>query len=113
MGTWRHGRRDAVASRTQGFNRTYWDFYVGFGFFVSVLLLLAAVISWQLGGAAATPWTTLRVIAWALTTCFALVIYLSWSYFFAAPVAFSVLIFLCLLAGTLLREQAYRRLVPA
>ncbi|HEY2120542.1 MAG TPA: hypothetical protein VGH37_15235, partial [Candidatus Acidoferrum sp.] len=29
----------------QGFSRTYWDFYVGFGLFVSVLLFLAAVIA--------------------------------------------------------------------
>jgi hypothetical protein len=33
-----------------GFSRTYWDFYVGFGLFVSVLLLLAVVLAWQLGG---------------------------------------------------------------
>src|SRR6267378_1288893 len=33
-----------------GFSRTYWDFYVGFGLFVSVFLLLAMVLAWQLGG---------------------------------------------------------------
>ncbi|HLW88558.1 MAG TPA: hypothetical protein VKR57_08695 [Terriglobales bacterium] len=31
-----------------GFSRTYWDFYVGFGLTVSVLLLLAVVLAWQL-----------------------------------------------------------------
>ena len=31
-----------------GFSRTYWDFYVGFGLFVSVFLLLAVVLAWQL-----------------------------------------------------------------
>src|SRR6202050_466880 len=36
-----------------GFSRTYWDFYVGFGLFVSVFLLLAVVLAWQLGGLAA------------------------------------------------------------
>ena len=30
-----------------GFSRTYWDFYVGFGLFVSVFLLLAALLAWQ------------------------------------------------------------------
>jgi hypothetical protein len=34
----------------QGFSRTYWDFFVGAGFFVSVFLLFAAVLAWQLGG---------------------------------------------------------------
>src|SRR5882762_7008701 len=32
-----------------GSSRTYWDFYVGFGLSVSVLLLLAVVLAWQLG----------------------------------------------------------------
>ena len=32
-----------------GSSRTYWDFYVGFGLFVSVFLLLAVVLAWQLG----------------------------------------------------------------
>jgi hypothetical protein len=36
-----------------GFSRTYWDFYVGFGLFVSVFLLLAVVLAWQLGGPSA------------------------------------------------------------
>jgi hypothetical protein len=31
--------------RVLGFSRTYWDFYVGFGLFVSVFLLLAAVVT--------------------------------------------------------------------
>lgn len=34
----------------QGFSRTYWDFYMGFGLFVTVFLLFAAVLAWQLGG---------------------------------------------------------------
>ena len=36
-----------------GFDRTYWDFYVGFGLTISVILLLAAVLAWQLGGPSA------------------------------------------------------------
>jgi hypothetical protein len=30
-----------------GFSRTYWDFYVGFGLFVSVFLLLAGQSLWR------------------------------------------------------------------
>jgi hypothetical protein len=46
---------DTSAMRTSqfhvvGFSRTYWDFYVGFGLFISVFLLLAAILAWQLGG---------------------------------------------------------------
>ena len=32
----------------QGLSRTYWGFYVGFGLFITVLLLFAAVLAWQL-----------------------------------------------------------------
>ena len=92
--------------RTQGFNRTYWDFYVGFGLFVTVLLLFAAITAWQLGAAPLLQWTLFRPIAWALTACFAGIVYLSWRYFFATPVVFSTLIFLCLLLGTILAERA-------
>src|SRR5215831_10759675 len=35
-----------------GIIRTYWDFYVGFGLFVSVCLLLQAAVLWQLGSIA-------------------------------------------------------------
>jgi hypothetical protein len=31
-----------------GVQRSYWDFFVGFGFFVTVLLLFAALVAWQL-----------------------------------------------------------------
>src|SRR5260370_8637436 len=34
----------------QGLNRTYWDFYTGFGLFVTVLLVFVALLSWQLEG---------------------------------------------------------------
>src|SRR3954471_20580404 len=33
----------------QGFDRTYWDFYLGAGLSVSVFLLFAAILAWQLG----------------------------------------------------------------
>ena len=39
-----------------GFSRTYWDFYVGFGLFVSVFLLLAVVLAWQLGAFRQSLW---------------------------------------------------------
>ena len=32
----------------QGFNRSYWDFFTGFGFFVTILLFFATIVSWQL-----------------------------------------------------------------
>lgn len=79
-----------------GFSRTYWDFYVGFGLFVSVLLLLAAVLAWQLAGLPAQTLPLLRSTAWALALCFAALTVLSWMYFFIIPIVFSSVVTLCL-----------------
>jgi hypothetical protein len=89
----------ATSFPVQGVRRTYWGFYVGFGLFVTTLLLFAAAIAWQLG---ALPHQLLRampVATWGLGICFVVVTVLSWKYFFILPVAFSAVITACLLAA--------------
>lgn len=83
-----------------GFTRTYWDFYVGFGLFVSVFLLLAAIFVWQLSSVPAETRRLMRTSSWALSVCFAAVTVLSWMYFFTIPIIFSGVITLCLIAAT-------------
>jgi hypothetical protein len=61
----------------QGFSRTYWDLFVGAGLFVSVLLLFAAVLAWQLGGLSAETLRLMRPTAWTLALCFVAVTILS------------------------------------
>ena len=80
----------------QGFSRSYWDFFVGFGLFVTVFLLFGAVLAWQLGGLAVEALARVRVLAWAFALCFAAVTVLTWRYFFAIPLVLSVLITVCL-----------------
>lgn len=82
-----------------GFNRTYWDFYVGFGLFSSVFLLLAAILAWQLGGLPQETLAMLRGVVWAFPLCFAAIGVLSWRYFFIVPIVFSILITVCLVAA--------------
>jgi hypothetical protein len=79
-----------------GFERTYWDFFVGFGLFVSVLMVFAAIVAWQLGGLAPGTLVAMRISAWGFVVCFAAVAYLSWRYFFTVPIVFSIAILLCL-----------------
>jgi hypothetical protein len=81
----------------QGLNRTYWDFYVGFGLFVTVLLLLSAVLAWQLGGLSREHLSAMPVVTWSLAACFAVVTFLSWKYFFVVPVIFSCVVTICLI----------------
>jgi hypothetical protein len=83
----------------QGRRHSYWDFYVGFGLFVTVLLAFAAVLAWQLGGLPAATLATMPLITWGLAACFVAATAVTWRYFFAAPIVFSVVITLCLLAA--------------
>src|SRR5580692_2043803 len=88
-----------------GFSRTYWDFYVGFGLFVTVFLLLAAMLAWQLGGLPANTRARMRGTAWTLALCFAAVTVLSWRYFFIVPIVSSMVITVCLIVAAWLSAQ--------
>ena len=55
---------------TEGFARTYWDFYFGFGVIISAFLLLQAVVLWQLGLLARTSAVQLRPIVASFLVAF-------------------------------------------
>ena len=86
----------SIHFNANGSDRTYWDFFVGFGLFVTVLMVLASVILWQLAGLSPETLVGMRLTARAFVLCFAVVAYLSWRYFFLVPTIFSVAILLCL-----------------
>jgi hypothetical protein len=88
-----------------GTSRTYWDFFVGFGLFFSVFLVFAAVLAWQLAGLPHQTLARMRGTAWALVICFATVTILSLRYAFIFPIAFSILILLCLTAAAWLSAK--------
>lgn len=81
-----------------GSDRTYWNFYVGFGLSISVLLLLPALIAWQLGMPDARR---VRGTAWCLVALFAAITILDGVFFFVIPIAFSAAITLCLAAAAI------------
>lgn len=85
-----------VRFNVNGSERTYWDFFVGFGLFVTTLMVLASVVAWQLGSVSAATLASMRITAWGFVLCFAVVVFLSWRYFFLVPVIFSIAIFGCL-----------------
>jgi hypothetical protein len=90
-----------------GFSRTYWDFYIGFGLFVSVFLLLAVVLAWQLARLPPESLVLMRGTAWTFALCFVVISVLSWKYFFVIPIVFSIAITLCLtVAAWLSSKQA-------
>ena len=79
----------------QGLNRTYWDFYTGFGLFVTVLLVFVAVLSWQLGSLPKESLLLMPLLTWGLAACFVVVTFLSWKYFFMVPMIFSGVVTIC------------------
>ena len=83
----------------QGFNRTYWDFFLAAGFSVGVLYLFAAIFAWQLGGLPVATLALMRGTAWAFALAFAAITVVSWRYLFVIPVAFSLVITVCLTAA--------------
>src|ERR1700722_20072980 len=54
-----------------GSERSYWDFFMGFGLVVTALLVLASIVAWQFGGLPAEARANMRVSAWAFAVCFA------------------------------------------
>jgi hypothetical protein len=80
----------------QGANRTYWDLFVAAGFCLDVFYLFAAILAWQLGGFPAATLVLMRGTAWAFALCFAAITVVSWRYLFILPIAFSIVITLCL-----------------
>lgn len=72
----------------QGQSRSYWDFYVGFGYTVTAWQLVAAAVAWELGSTSAP----LRLIRWGVVGAMLATTVLSWRYFFPAPLVFSILV---------------------
>ena len=89
----------SVHFNVQGFDRTYWDFFVGFGLFASVFLVFAAVLAWQLGGLSPVTLSSMRATTWALALCFLGITILTWRYIFVVPLVFSVVITVVLFAA--------------
>jgi hypothetical protein len=99
------GSMRSIQFDVQGFSRTYWDFFAGSGFSVSVFLLFAAVVAWQLSGLSAETLALMRGISWGLALSFVALTILSWSYFFFLPILFTVLITVCLVAAAWLSAK--------
>jgi hypothetical protein len=99
------GSMRSIHFDVQGFNRTYWDFFEAAGFTVGVFYLFAAVLAWQLSSLPAATLALLRGTAKAFALCFAAITVVSWRYLFVMPVAFSIVITLCLSAGAWLSAK--------
>lgn len=72
-----------------GFERSYWDFYRGFAFIVSVLLVVLAAMAWQLAAVSRTD--ARRALPMAVTLMLGSLglLVLGIRFFFAVPIVLS------------------------
>jgi hypothetical protein len=76
----------------EGVSRTYLDFYLGFGFILSVYLFLQAVLLWQLAALAKTEALRIRPLITAFFVASVVSAGLSWRFIFALPaISFAVI----------------------
>ena len=85
----------------QGFQRTYWEFFSGFGFFVTTLLLFSAVFAWQVGGMSPDLRRMLAPVLWAFAIAYVVIAALTWRYFFVAPGILATIVALLLVVAGL------------
>jgi hypothetical protein len=99
-----HGREEIAVVETMkahrfdiyGFDRSYWDFYFGYGLLAVLSGVIEVVILWQLATLAKTDPN--RVRPFIATFIFANVAHatLMWRYFFLGPLVFDVAVAACL-----------------
>jgi hypothetical protein len=99
------GSMRSIHFDVQGSSRTYWDLFVAAGLSVGVFYLFAAILAWQLAGLPAETLILVRGIAWAFALCFAAITVVSWRYLFILPVAFSIVITVCLISAAWLSSK--------
>jgi hypothetical protein len=79
--------------------RTYWGFYLGFGYFCSALMVLAAALAWQLSRLSHETLRQMQFLTWSFAAAFIAASCVTWIYFFTAAMAFSTLIAFGLVAA--------------
>lgn len=85
-----------------GAARSYWDFYYGYGLMAAFVVLVEAILFWQLAGSTATAPTLVRSIALLLVAYNIGHAMLAARYFFVTPIIPDVLIAGCLTVAILL-----------
>jgi len=99
------GSMRSIHFDVQGFNRTYWDLFLAAGFSVGMFYLFSAILAWQLGGLPPATLALMRGTAWTFALCFAAITVVTWRYLFTLPIAFSIVITLCLTAAAWLSAK--------
>jgi hypothetical protein len=86
----------SVSFDVMGSNRSYWEFYLGFGLSISVYMLAQAAFLWLLATLAKTQPASVRPFLAVLLASYAINGFFAWRYFFVLPLVLSVVMVICL-----------------
>ena len=75
-----------------GVSRSYLDFYLGFGYSISVSLLLQAALLWMLSGVARNDAASARPMIAAFAVATVVSAFIAWRYIFPVPAIFSLVL---------------------
>ena len=90
----------------QGVMRGYWDFFSGFGFFATGLLLFCAILAWELGSLPAATLKSLKTVRWSFAACFIGLTVVTGFYIFPVPTVFAAVVAIILVLAAWLSESA-------
>ena len=82
----------ATHFRCQTSDCTWFGFYLGFGWMVSVFFLVVAALAWYLGGRSRVEQRALKPVAWALFLGTLANSVIAWNWFFIAPQVFGTVV---------------------
>jgi len=104
LGSPKHGQEeitviDMMKSHSfdmMGSMRSYWDFFFGYGIFVTITLFVQAVLFWQLSSIVKAYSAVIKPIILLFCLSFMVSAVVAWHYFFIGPAVTELLIALCL-----------------
>ena len=88
-----------VRFETMGVSRTYLEFFMGFGWSISVAMLLQTVLLWQLASRARTDTVSVRPLIAVFALAAAASGVIAWRFIFPLPALFSAVLAVCLIVA--------------
>lgn len=79
-----------------GFPRNYWDFHLGYGLFLTVMLLIQGLLFWYLAGLVRINRQAVRPVLALFAVNYLAMAIVAWRYFSLGPVIIELLIAACL-----------------
>src|SRR5262245_12711974 len=85
-----------------GVSRTFLDFYRGFGYSLSVFLVLQAVLLWQLAAIARNQPQVVRPLVASFAISSVIGVFITWAFILPIPAVFSAVLTACLVIAFVL-----------